>query len=74
MRPHLSILDLTAQDIGVLFRNFFPVPISLRLFPTLPGPSKHRGGCSQSAIGYITGPPMEELEKIPKELKGSATL
>jgi hypothetical protein len=22
----------------------------------------------------ITGPPMEELEKVPKELKGSATL
>jgi hypothetical protein len=41
---------------------------------TMPRPSKHRSGCSQSAIGWITGPPMEELEKIPKELKGSATL
>jgi hypothetical protein len=41
---------------------------------TMPGPSKHRSGCSQSAIGLITGPPMEELEKVPKELKGSATL
>jgi hypothetical protein len=29
---------------------------------------------SQSAIGWITGPPMEELEKVPKELGGSATL
>jgi hypothetical protein len=29
---------------------------------------------AQSAIGWITGPPMEELDKIPKELKGSATL
>jgi hypothetical protein len=29
---------------------------------------------AQSAIGWITGPPMEELEKVPKELKGSATL
>jgi hypothetical protein len=38
------------------------------------GPSKHRSGCSQSANGWITGPPMEELEKVPKELKGSATL
>jgi hypothetical protein len=37
-------------------------------------PSKHRSGCSQSTIGWITGPPMEELEKVPKELKGSATL
>jgi hypothetical protein len=30
--------------------------------------------CSQSAIGWNTGPPMEELEKVSKELKGSATL
>ena len=34
-------------------------------------PGKHRSGCSQSAIGWITGPSMEELEKVPKELKGS---
>jgi hypothetical protein len=34
MRSHLSILDLTAQAIVVLFRNFSPVPISSRLFPT----------------------------------------
>jgi hypothetical protein len=38
------------------------------------GPSKHRSGCSQSAIRWITGPPMEELEKLPKELKGSEIL
>jgi hypothetical protein len=41
---------------------------------TVLGPSKHRSGCSQSAIGWITGPPMEELEKVPKDLKGSAIL
>ena len=41
---------------------------------TIPWPGKHRSGCSQSAIGWITGPPMEELGKAPKELKGSATL
>ena len=34
MRSHLSILDLRAQAIAVLVRNFPPVPISLRLFPT----------------------------------------
>jgi hypothetical protein len=38
------------------------------------GPGKHRSGCSQSAIGWYIGPPMEELEKVTKELKGSATL
>ena len=41
---------------------------------TMPGPSNHRSGCSQSAIGWIKGPPMEELEKVSKELKRSATL
>jgi hypothetical protein len=28
----------------------------------------------KSSIRWLTGPPMEELEKVPKELKGSATL
>jgi hypothetical protein len=41
---------------------------------TMLGPGKHRSGCSQSAIEWTTGPPMEELEKVPKELKGFATL
>ena len=31
---NLLILDLTAQDIGVLFRNFSPVFICLRFFTT----------------------------------------
>ena len=38
------------------------------------GPSQHISGCSQSAIGWIRGPPMEELEKVSKELKRSVTL
>jgi hypothetical protein len=37
-------------------------------------PGKYRSGFSQSSIGWNTGPPMEELEKVPKELKGSVTL
>ena len=41
---------------------------------TMPVPGKQRSGCSQSSIEWNTGPPMEELEKVPKELKGSATL
>jgi hypothetical protein len=40
----------------------------------MPVPGKYRSGCSQSSIGWNTGPPMEELEKVPKELKGSANL
>jgi hypothetical protein len=34
MRSHLSILDFTGQAIDVLFRNFSPVPISSKFFPT----------------------------------------
>jgi hypothetical protein len=40
----------------------------------MPVPGKYRSGCSQSSIGWNTGPPMEELEKVPKKLKRSATL
>jgi hypothetical protein len=40
----------------------------------MPVSGKYRSGCSQSSIEWNTGPPMEELEKVPKELKGSATL
>ena len=36
----------------------------------MPVPGKHSSGCSQSAIGWNTWPPMEELEKVPKELRG----
>ena len=34
MRSYLSILDLTAQAIAVLFRKFSSVPVSLRIYPT----------------------------------------
>jgi hypothetical protein len=40
----------------------------------MPVPGKYRSGCSLSSIGWNAGPPIEELEKVPKELKGSATL
>jgi len=43
-------------------------------FEAMPVPGKYRSGCSQSAIGWNIGSPMEKLEKAPKELKGSATL
>jgi hypothetical protein len=42
-------------------------------YEAMPVPAKYRSGCSQSSIRWNTGPPMEKLEKAPKELKGSAT-
>ena len=40
----------------------------------MPVPGKYRSLCSQSSIGWNPGPLKKELEKVPKELKGSATL
>jgi hypothetical protein len=38
------------------------------LSEAMPVPGKYRSGCSQSSIGWNTGPPVAELEKVPKEL------
>jgi hypothetical protein len=40
----------------------------------MPVPGKYRSGCSQSYIGWNTGSPSKDLEKLPKELKGLAAL
>jgi hypothetical protein len=40
----------------------------------MPVHGKYRSGCSQSSIGWSKGFPINELEKVPKELKGSADL
>jgi hypothetical protein len=47
------------------------IAVSWEVLPVL---DKYRSRCSQSSIGWTTGPPMEELKKAPKELKGSVTL
>jgi hypothetical protein len=49
-------------------------PVIAVSYEAMPVPGKYRSGCSQLSIGWNTGPPMEELEKVPKELKRSATL
>jgi hypothetical protein len=43
-------------------------------FEAMPVPGKYRSGCSQSSIGWNTGPLKKELDKVSKELKVSATL
>jgi hypothetical protein len=40
----------------------------------MPVPGKYGSRCSFLSIGWNTRPPIEELEKTPKELKGYATL
>jgi hypothetical protein len=49
-------------------------PLLLSGPETMSIPGKYRSGCSQSSIGWNTGPLMKELEKVPKELKEFATL
>ena len=49
-------------------------PVIAVSYEAMPVSGKYRSGCSQSPIRWNTGPPMEKLEKAPKELKGSATL
>ena len=53
MRSHLSILDLTAQAIAVLFRNFSPVPMSSRLFPTFSSISFTVSGFMWSSLIHL---------------------
>jgi hypothetical protein len=53
MRSHLSILDLTAQAIAVLFRNFSPVTISSRFFPTFSSISFSVSGLMWSSLIHL---------------------
>jgi hypothetical protein len=72
IHPIISLQTLT--PLHILARFCLRDPDIAASCEAMPRPSKHRSGCLQSAIGWITGPPMEELEKVPKELKGSAIL
>ena len=53
MRSHLSILYLTAQAISVLLRNFFPMPITSRLFPTFSSISFRVSGFMWSSLIHL---------------------
>jgi hypothetical protein len=72
IHPIISLQTLTSLHILARFcSKDSDIAVS---FETVLGPSKHRCGCPQSAIGWITEPSMEELEKVTKELKGFVTL
>jgi hypothetical protein len=48
------------------FKNFAFYPDIAVSCEALPVPGKYRSGCSHSSIGWNIGPPMSELEKVPK--------
>ena len=50
---HLPILDLTAQAINVLFRNFSLVPISSKLFPTFSSLSFSVSGFMWNSLNHL---------------------
>ena len=64
----------TQTLLHMLERFYWQDPATAISYETMPVPGKSRSGCSQSSIGWNTRPPMKDLEKVPKELKGSATL
>jgi hypothetical protein len=68
------LLSVTKGYLTVFPYRVIAIPDIAVSCEAMPVPGKHRSGCSQSVIGWITGPPMEELEKVFKELKGTATL
>ena len=69
------IISLQTQTLLHMPERFcWMDPVIAVSYEAMPVPGKYRSGCSQSAIGWNTGPPMEKLEKAPKELKGSAAL
>jgi hypothetical protein len=71
---HLIITHQTQTLLHMPARFCWKDPDIAVLCEAMPVPGKYRSGCSQSSIGWNTGSPMEELEKVSKELKGSATL
>jgi hypothetical protein len=65
MRSHLSILDLTAQAIAVLFRDLSPVPISSKLFPTFASISFSVSGFMWSSLIHL------DLSFVQEDKNGS---
>ena len=76
--PHPGIHPIISHQTQTLLhmpeRFCWRDPVIAVSYEAMPVPGKYRSGCSQSSIGWNSGPPMKELEKVPKELKGSANL
>jgi hypothetical protein len=75
--PHLGIhplyKHLTQTLLWIPTTTCWQEPDIAVSWEVLTVPEKYRGGCSQSTIGLRTRSPMEELEKVHKELKVLAT-
>jgi hypothetical protein len=65
MRSYLSILDLTAQAIAVLFRNLSPAPISSRLFHTYSSISFSISGFMWSSLIHLALHKEIRIDQVP---------
>ena len=76
--PHLEIHPIYNHQTQTLLwmptRASWQEPDIAVSGEALPVPDKYKSGCSLSSFGWSTGFPIKELEKGPKELKGSAAL
>ena len=74
--PHPGIHPIISHQTQTLLhmpeRFCWRDPVIAVSYEAVAVPGKYRSRCSQSSISWNTGPPMEELEKVPKMLKGSA--
>ena len=68
--PHLGVHPIISHQMQILLH--MPARFCRKdsdiavLCEASPVSGKYRSGCSQSSIGWNTGPPMLELEKVPK--------
>jgi hypothetical protein len=71
--PHLRIHPIENHQTQTLLwmptRACWQEPGIAVSWEALPVPDKYRSGCSQPSIGWSTGTPMKEVEKVPQELK-----
>jgi hypothetical protein len=66
---HFTKKQLRCKEIQCHLVIKFRVPDIAVSWEVLPVSGKYRSGCSLSSIGWSTGSPMKELEKITKKLK-----
>ena len=74
--PHLGIhtMHTKCRHNCICQQDFEKDPDIGDSCEAMPVSGKYRSGCSESSIEWNLGTPMEELEKVPKKLKDSATL
>jgi len=76
--PHLGVQPKTSHQTQTLLqmpaRASWQEPDKAVSWKALLVPDKYRSGHSQPSIGWSTGSPKKELEKVPKEQRGCSPI